>query len=91
MGRPAKGKLLEKVNFVMPLVLSHETANVLCHLLMPQNSHLTVLRTYDKTFHCKVILHAYQYPQVMATKTRNLAIPRTTFPGNFKALRPVIS
>jgi hypothetical protein len=37
-----------------------ETTNVLHHLLVLQNPHLTIFCTYNKTFHCEVVLHACQ-------------------------------
>jgi hypothetical protein len=54
MDKPAKRNL-------MSLVLSTKTTNVLRHLLVPQiDPHPTVFCTYDKTFHCELMLHAYQ-------------------------------
>jgi hypothetical protein len=37
-----------------------KTTDVLRHLLVLQNPHLTIFCTYNKTFHCEVVLHACQ-------------------------------
>jgi hypothetical protein len=53
MGRPAKRNLVSWCSRM-------KTTSVLRHLWVPQNPHLTIFCTYNKTFHCEVILHACQ-------------------------------
>jgi hypothetical protein len=50
-----------------------KTTNVLRHLLVPQNPHLTVSCTCDKSFHSEVLLHAYQSLSkiIMTTKSKS--------------------
>jgi hypothetical protein len=44
-----------------------KTTHVPRHLMLPQNPHLTVLCTCEKTFHCKVVLACLPVPILLTT------------------------